>query len=101
MRLRGLEPPRAQAHTDLNRARLPIPPQPPGDPIRLATDERPTRPGRRRHTAGDGETEREGSARRTRGPGRVAGDARARGRRARRAAAPPVGPRGAIRPWPP
>src|SRR5262249_28320049 len=29
MRMRGLEPPRALAHTDLNRARLPIPPHPP------------------------------------------------------------------------
>ena len=28
MRMRGLEPPRAFAHTDLNRARLPIPPHP-------------------------------------------------------------------------
>src|SRR6185436_11875328 len=28
MRMRGLEPPRAEAHTDLNRARLPIPPHP-------------------------------------------------------------------------
>ena len=28
MRMRGLEPPRARAHTDLNRARLPIPPHP-------------------------------------------------------------------------
>jgi FkbM family methyltransferase len=30
MRMRGLEPPRAEAHTDLNRARLPIPPHPRG-----------------------------------------------------------------------
>jgi hypothetical protein len=30
MRMRGLEPPRACAHTDLNRARLPIPPHPRG-----------------------------------------------------------------------
>jgi hypothetical protein len=30
MRMRGLEPPRAFAHTDLNRARLPIPPHPRG-----------------------------------------------------------------------
>src|SRR5579884_1462534 len=30
MRMRGLEPPRARAHTDLNRARLPIPPHPRG-----------------------------------------------------------------------
>src|SRR3954464_11304642 len=30
MRLRGVEPPRALAHTDLNRARLPVPPQPRG-----------------------------------------------------------------------
>ena len=28
VRLRGVEPPRAFAHTDLNRARLPVPPQP-------------------------------------------------------------------------
>ncbi len=28
VRLRGVEPPRALAHTDLNRARLPVPPQP-------------------------------------------------------------------------
>ncbi len=33
MRLRGVEPPRAFAHTDLNRARLPVPPQPRGRPI--------------------------------------------------------------------
>src|SRR5439155_20253321 len=31
MRMRGLEPPRACAHTALNRARLPIPPHPRGD----------------------------------------------------------------------
>ncbi len=30
VRLRGVEPPRAFAHTDLNRARLPVPPQPRG-----------------------------------------------------------------------
>ena len=29
MRMRGLEPPRTCIHTDLNRARLPIPPHPP------------------------------------------------------------------------
>ena len=28
MRMRGLEPPRPERHTDLNRARLPIPPHP-------------------------------------------------------------------------
>src|SRR4249919_2398077 len=28
MRLRGVEPPRSCLHTDLNRARLPVPPQP-------------------------------------------------------------------------
>lgn len=28
MRLKGFEPPRAFAHTDLNRARIPVPPQP-------------------------------------------------------------------------
>jgi hypothetical protein len=28
MRMRGLEPPRSLLHTDLNRARLPIPPHP-------------------------------------------------------------------------
>jgi hypothetical protein len=33
MRMRGLEPPRAFAHTDLNRARLPIPPHPRGQPV--------------------------------------------------------------------
>jgi magnesium transporter len=33
MRMRGLEPPRACAHTDLNRARLPIPPHPRGDQV--------------------------------------------------------------------
>src|SRR5919198_4566628 len=33
MRMRGLEPPRACAHTDLNRARLPIPPHPRGEGI--------------------------------------------------------------------
>ena len=33
MRMRGLEPPRAFAHTDLNRARLPIPPHPRGGRI--------------------------------------------------------------------
>src|ERR1043166_7418666 len=30
MRMRGLEPPRGCPHTDLNRARLPIPPHPRG-----------------------------------------------------------------------
>jgi hypothetical protein len=30
MRMRGLEPPRGRPHTDLNRARLPIPPHPRG-----------------------------------------------------------------------
>ena len=30
MRMRGLEPPRPYGHTDLNRARLPIPPHPRG-----------------------------------------------------------------------
>jgi stress-induced morphogen len=29
VRMRGLEPPRPEGHTDLNRARLPIPPHPP------------------------------------------------------------------------
>jgi site-specific DNA recombinase len=33
VRLRGVEPPRALAHTDLNRARLPVPPQPPEQAI--------------------------------------------------------------------
>ena len=33
MRLRGLEPPRACAHGDLNAARLPIPPQPRDDSL--------------------------------------------------------------------
>ena len=31
MRMRGLEPPRPYGHTDLNRARLPIPPHPRGE----------------------------------------------------------------------
>ena len=30
MRMRGIEPPRGRPHTDLNRARLPIPPHPRG-----------------------------------------------------------------------
>src|SRR4051812_5137563 len=38
MRLRGLEPPRALAHGDLNAARLPIPPQP-RTPETLAPDQ--------------------------------------------------------------
>ena len=33
MRMRGLEPPRGFPHTDLNRARLPIPPHPRGGGI--------------------------------------------------------------------
>jgi hypothetical protein len=33
MRMRGLEPPRGRPHTDLNRARLPIPPHPRGAAI--------------------------------------------------------------------
>jgi hypothetical protein len=33
MRMRGLEPPRGCPHTDLNRARLPIPPHPRGRPV--------------------------------------------------------------------
>ncbi len=39
MRMRGLEPPRPYGHTDLNRARLPIPPHPRGRGI-LAADRR-------------------------------------------------------------
>src|SRR5215510_6918684 len=30
MRMRGIEPPRGRPHTDLNRARLPVPPHPRG-----------------------------------------------------------------------
>jgi hypothetical protein len=41
MRMRGLEPPRAFAHTDLNRARLPIPPHPRGRSILSALTPRP------------------------------------------------------------
>ena len=41
MRMRGLEPPRACAHTDLNRARLPIPPHPRGRSILSALVPRP------------------------------------------------------------
>jgi hypothetical protein len=33
VRMRGLEPPRGFPHTDLNRARLPIPPHPRGRPV--------------------------------------------------------------------
>jgi hypothetical protein len=33
MRMRGLEPPRGFPHTDLNRARLPIPPHPRGGTV--------------------------------------------------------------------
>ncbi len=50
MRMRGLEPPRAFAHTDLNRARLPIPPHPRGAPMvakrrsALADSSHPCRP---------------------------------------------------------
>ena len=33
MRMRGLEPPRGCPHTDLNRARLPVPPHPRGEPL--------------------------------------------------------------------
>jgi hypothetical protein len=33
MRMRGLEPPRGFPHTDLNRARLPIPPHPRGGEV--------------------------------------------------------------------
>ena len=36
MRMRGLEPPRPYGHTDLNRARLPIPPHPRGGGILAA-----------------------------------------------------------------
>ena len=39
--MRGLEPPRACAHTDLNRARLPIPPHPRGRSIVSALAPRP------------------------------------------------------------
>ena len=45
MRLRGVEPPRALAHTDLNRARLPVPPQP-REPGNLPTRSRRPRPPR-------------------------------------------------------
>ena len=37
MRMRGLEPPRPEGHTDLNRARLPIPPHPRATPILAGT----------------------------------------------------------------
>src|SRR5262245_40001182 len=40
--MRGLEPPRPYGHTDLNRARLPIPPHPRGSGI-LASDRRASR----------------------------------------------------------
>src|SRR5215471_14529436 len=33
LRMRGLEPPRPKGHTDLNRARLPIPPHPLARPV--------------------------------------------------------------------
>src|SRR5262249_17301481 len=33
VRMRGLNPPRGFPHTDLNRARLPIPPHPRGRPV--------------------------------------------------------------------
>jgi len=40
--MRGLEPPRGCPHTDLNRARLPIPPHPRGQTIVSAVGERLT-----------------------------------------------------------
>src|SRR5688500_9551697 len=43
VRLRGLEPPRALAHGDLNAARLPIPPQPRVRPTSLAKASRRAR----------------------------------------------------------
>ena len=43
MRMRGLEPPRAEAHTDLNRARLPIPPHPRGGQCSRGTSARTVR----------------------------------------------------------
>ena len=39
MRMRGLEPPRPERHTDLNRARLPIPPHPRGATVYRPPDE--------------------------------------------------------------
>ena len=36
MRMRGIEPPRGHPHTDLNRARLPVPPHPRGPLILIA-----------------------------------------------------------------
>src|SRR3954471_13769020 len=41
MRLKGVEPSRALAHTDLNRARLPVPPQPRGAGNLLVAANRP------------------------------------------------------------
>jgi hypothetical protein len=40
VRMRGLEPPRSHLHTDLNRARLPIPPHPPARPDSIASSAR-------------------------------------------------------------
>src|SRR5438445_696847 len=49
MRMRGLEPPRGRPHTDLNRARLPIPPHPRGTAVyrrSVLTPAAPRAPGR-------------------------------------------------------
>src|SRR5439155_5887091 len=56
MRMRGLEPPRARAHGDLNAARLPIPPHPRGDGHSSASVDEPGRATKRR-TAGGGVTQ--------------------------------------------
>ena len=50
MRMRGLEPPRPERHTDLNRARLPIPPHPRAPDSVAAVGPRPSRIAR----SGDG-----------------------------------------------
>ena len=44
VRLKGVEPSRALAHTDLNRARLPVPPQPRGQPIYRLRPSKPVPP---------------------------------------------------------
>jgi hypothetical protein len=50
VRMRGLEPPRSYLHTDLNRARLPIPPHPPERPTIPHDARRASRPRVRRPT---------------------------------------------------
>jgi hypothetical protein len=68
VRMRGLEPPRACAHTDLNRARLPIPPHPRGGRIVAGVSAWSGRRARRSRAGSRGRARRCGRSRHARAP---------------------------------